>query len=659
MGISVNTVPENSSVTDAATSLSLESATPLTRTNATIEDLILENPVKYFEIFRKRLKKDGPNASFPEFAPVVNHLLEYLNSEEFEAKIKPFAGLELELTEVKTFLAHVNLDFTFDDAKNYPYALPFKGPYPYRPTIDAIESAIRLNDKIDRLSPNSKAQPLYHFDRYAYHRHSLLANEDVIIFPTLRDLSFEDLIRVRSVPLGFVGVLDQGLRADRHYQSPLDFWYHDLNHIRRMTAYIAKRVAEQKLMTPKAKREFYQAMDDFITTKIIPNIAPLPPGADPVQVAIRRIARVMIFEVLHETALTAERDAILHDLKRGPGPQPFEHMVPREEFDANNVENLRTATGNIESGSSIQKATGDNRPITIRYFHDRALGLLANIYNKLNYGFYDDPNDPNEFVAPVEARRADYVIAAAKVVFRDILDQTDIPSDEELKELILSMEGSPEKFVYKRINDHEGVEYQGPNVSEPMSAAEVIAEFEKIKASGMRVYTLFGYSLLDYEDKRKVMGKIRHDLENLDPKEWVINIGATEDGIGAAYHIAKTLGFRTTGIVSTQALTYSGKFSPAVDDIFIVNDKRWGGRDPKTQELAATTQAFIEVSDVIAAYGGGQNTAVTLEEAIKRRKDVRYAAAEMNHTIAQSQTNSDDLNYRGAAYDTWIKLHTA
>jgi hypothetical protein len=119
-------------------------------------------------------------------------------------------------------------------------------------------------------------------------------------------------------------------------------------------------------------------------------------------------------------------------------------------------------------------------------------------------------------------------------------------------------------------------------------------------------------SVLDYENKRQVMAEIRKELEPLDRKTTIINIGATEDGIGAAYEVAKILGLETMGIVSTQALTYSGKFSRFVDRIFLVNDKYWGGYLPGTETLAPTTRAFIEASDVISAHGGGENTAVTL-----------------------------------------------
>jgi hypothetical protein len=636
---------------------SLLSAQPSLAAEAkTAEQLILENPVKMYEIYSARLRKHGANASFPEFKPVVDHLRAKLESAEFRQKVAAEKGLSLEHTEVLTMLFHVNLEFVFDDAEKYPYDRPFDGPFPYRPTIDAIENAIRLIDKVERIH-NPKAVPLYHFDRYAYHRHSLLADTEIVVFPTLKPLSFTDLVRVRPVPFGFVGVVTETIRVDRHWQTPLDFWYHDLNHVRRMVAYIQLRAKIIGAKTLKQKRAFYKKMDDFVVNEIMPNIKALPKGSDPDAINIRKLVRVILFEILHESALTSEREVIIEDLLRGPDvPQPFEHMMPRLGIKDGGTESLRTATGNLESGAAALSRSGDDAPTVIRYFHDRALGLLANVYNKINYGFFDDPASPAAYVASVDARKADYVAKAATAVL-EFLGHENPPSHEQLRELVLSKKGSPEKFVYPRINDHEGLVEQGPTTTEPITSEEVIAQ---VRGIGKKVYTLFGFSVLDYHKKRDAMAVIRRELEPLDRKTTIINIGATEEGIGAAYEIAKAMGFETMGIVSTQALTYSGKFSRFVDRIFIVNDKNWGGYDPGTGQLTPATKAFLESSDFISFHGGGENSAVTMEQAHKRGIPHQFTPAEMNHDTATKraleQGKPVPTDFRGAAYHMWQKL---
>jgi hypothetical protein len=166
-------------------------AAPKTLATAkTAEDLILENPVREYRKYRARLKKFSANASFPEFKPAVEAVLKELNSENVKSVIAAHPDLGFELKEVLTQIFHVNLEFTFDDQANYPYDRPFAGAFPYRPTIDAIESGLKLLDKIERLT-NPNTVPLYHFNRYAYHRHSLLADPDIVIFPTVKPLSLE------------------------------------------------------------------------------------------------------------------------------------------------------------------------------------------------------------------------------------------------------------------------------------------------------------------------------------------------------------------------------------------------------------------------------------------------------------------------------------
>ncbi len=619
--------------------------------NKKVEDLIIENPVDLFVEYSSRLKKYGMNAPFPEFKPTVDYLLLELESDYFKPVLVSHPDLEMELKEVKTMLAHINIDFVFDNQEDYPYEQPFEGPFPYRPTIDAIESTLRLLDKLNRLEPGSRAVPLYHFDRYAYHRHSLVADNDVVLFPTIKNLTFFDLIRTRSVPIGFIGVVSKTIRVDRHYQSPLDFWYHDLNHVRRMSAYIKLREKQRDIVTDEAKIEFYKEMDAFLVDKIVPNIVKLPKGSPREEIAIRRMMRMIIFEILHETALTAEKEVIIADLLRPSGPQPFEHMMEKvEKHDKESIENLRTPTGNIKSGVSLVK-TNSSETITIRYFFDRAIALLGNVYNKINFGFYDDPDSPSEFVVPLGYRKAEHIVAAAKKIF-EILEVKDYPSDEELMRLATTKEGSEEKFVYKGISmdDPEIFQY----ATEPISADEVISQ---VKALKKNVYTLFGFSKLGYENWNEVSLKIGEELAKLDPKTTLVNIGATEDGIGAAYKMAKEMGFETIGIVSTKALSYSGKFSDFVDRIYIVNDSLWGGYVPGTKKLAETTKAFLAVSDIISAFGGGENTAVTLKQALEMGIEVRFTNAEMNHEKAKTESVIKNKplpeNYIGEAEKYW------
>jgi hypothetical protein len=320
---------------------------------------------------------------------------------------------------------------------------------------------------------------------------------------------------------------------------------------------------------------------------------------------------------------------------------------------ASDTEKLRTPTGNLQSGVSTIEQKGDS-PITIRFFDDRALPLLANVYNKLNFGFYDNPESPSSSVAPAEYRTAEYVLRAVHEIFR-ALDYSDGPSDEYLLNLIESREGSAEKFIYQSVNTDENEKL--PYATEPLPADKII---EQIKGLGKTVITLFGFSYLGYENPDGVLEQVREKLQSYAPETDAINIGATSEGIGAAYKVAKELGFTTLGVVSTLALTYSGHFSEDVDNIYIVNDERWGGYVPGTDRLADTTEVYLAVSDQIHAFGGGNNTVVTLNHARKRGIPITYTPADMNHETADKDPSfsqlPEDVKYKGPAFEAWEQL---
>ena len=119
------------------------------------------------------------------------------------------------------------------------------------------------------------------------------------------------------------------------------------------------------------------------------------------------------------------------------------------------------------------------------------------------------------------------------------------------------------------------------------------------------VLTLLGYSGADYEDKAALLAHATEILDRADPKSTIVNIGATSDGIGVVYELAKKKGFATSGIVSTQARESKASISPCVDVVFFVKDASWGGFIEGTERLSPTSTAMVEVSDRLVAIGGG------------------------------------------------------
>jgi len=183
------------------------------------------------------------------------------------------------------------------------------------------------------------------------------------------------------------------------------------------------------------------------------------------------------------------------------------------------------------------------------------------------------------------------------------------------------------------------------------------ATLEDIKAffkgKQQTVLTFVGYSGAGYEDEASMRKEAERILSEFDPAKTIVNIGATPNGIGAIYEIAKREGFLTTGIVSSQARRYKVKPSPYVDHIFYVEDKTWGGFVSGTKELSPTSKAMVENSDIIVGIGGGEVARDELVAAKSSGKKVHFIPADMNHQKARESARKKKLpeptDFRGAA----------
>ncbi|WP_227817893.1 hypothetical protein [Nitrogeniibacter aestuarii] len=159
-----------------------------------------------------------------------------------------------------------------------------------------------------------------------------------------------------------------------------------------------------------------------------------------------------------------------------------------------------------------------------------------------------------------------------------------------------------------------------------------IAEF--FQRSGKFVLTFTGYSGSGYEDEEAMLDIAEQVLNQFDPADTLINIGATADGIGAVYLLAKQEGFATTGIVSSQALLSGASLSPCVDDVFYVEDDTWGGCLPESNDLSPTSTAMVAVSHAMIGIGGSVVARDELLAAREAGKPVHFFAADMNHQRA-------------------------
>jgi hypothetical protein len=179
---------------------------------------------------------------------------------------------------------------------------------------------------------------------------------------------------------------------------------------------------------------------------------------------------------------------------------------------------------------------------------------------------------------------------------------------------------------------------------------EIKSFFESQKKD---VITFVGYSDAEYEDKTAMLEKARRILEKYDSSKTIVNIGATPEGIGAVYELAKRSGFLTTGILSTRAKKYNAALSACVDYVFYVEDATWGGFIEGSNRLSPTSTAMVENSDVLIGIGGGEVGRDELTAAKRSGKAVRFFPADMNHPKAREKAKKKGLpeptDFGGAA----------
>ncbi|GEM_PF-2187277 len=568
---------------------------------------IIQDPLKAYQDFHDRLQQAGEQASFPEFAPTVELLRARVLSSPAVAAIctgDPSMEKFRRLT-----LGH--LDNIIDNAET---------PFPYTNTVLAIERATEFFDVVCRAEMGEDAPELYHSGRYEYYLHYLLAQKEHIIFPTGSALSATDLIKVRGVPIGFVGVNTTVERVDGFKQTPYEFFHHDVNHSRRMFQFLSEAAERHEQSVP----EFAADSNTFVHNELLPIF--IPTEQDSEAERNHKIAtRMLLFEILHEDALPANPNMMAEAILRPPM--------------------LRTPFERIEDD-------------TVVYFMEPGATTLAYVFRKLAHTFYDTPDQRFAALGDDAARSRWEIVKAAVNVYRTISDDpiTDEALVRNLEQLVATDEGFPEAFFNEVLDDMKERADTTRDftflVSKPETAAASLA---RIKALGKRVHTLFGFSDLGYRDEAAMLGAVRANLEQFDPEQTIVAIGATPGGIGGAYRTAKDLGFATLGIVSSKSIAHGGNYSDAVDEVVIVKDTEWGGYLPDQPDIITpTTEVFVEASDSIAAFGGGNITAVSLAEAVQRGVPVTFEPFKL-----QPADNNPTLDSYGPAYEAWQRINNA
>ena len=179
----------------------------------------LDNPFDSYTMLRDRLKMNGIMASFPEFKGVVGYLIKSI----FQSKeIYDFYNSTDDRRCNLELLIHQLIAINTETRYEFPYA----------PTIFAITRMLEMIDVYYRTIDPHKYAPYYHNFRYRVYLDHIVYSESPnnIVFPTIRHVGATDLIRIRCVPILFLGVVNEPNLADMYYNTPIDFMAHDVQH---------------------------------------------------------------------------------------------------------------------------------------------------------------------------------------------------------------------------------------------------------------------------------------------------------------------------------------------------------------------------------------------------------------------------------------------
>jgi hypothetical protein len=163
------------------------------------------------------------------------------------------------------------------------------------------------------------------------------------------------------------------------------------------------------------------------------------------------------------------------------------------------------------------------------------------------------------------------------------------------------------------------------------------------QAQGKHVLTFVGYSAAGYENPARFRATVEKILAEFDPEQTLVNSGATSDGIGGVYAIARDKGLTTTGIVSSQAKEVEAPVSPAVEHVFYIPDETWGGFQEDNESLSPTSAVMVENSDTLIGIGGGSVARDELLAAQRCGKQIRFIPADIDHDKARQEAEEAGL----------------
>jgi hypothetical protein len=260
----------------------------------------------------------------------------------------------------------------------------FKSRYylTYRPTIETIVDMLSFIDTSCRSnSCKGSENPYFHSRRYLYYLKYLLDqhNKGHFLIPTHQITGATAFIKIRCVPVYILGCNYESEFADEYYNTPLEFFSHDVQHARRQLYYTEQQLYKNngnydRFINHSTSRSvfdinndinlpnydslwdtFINSMVSFTKTSLVPlleknNSNPLQ-HVFPLNLHItnfnknlddglKSMRKMIIFEILHEAAIAPTRENIIDYILLDVHSTPIERFVNDADLNYTNVQNI-------------------------------------------------------------------------------------------------------------------------------------------------------------------------------------------------------------------------------------------------------------------------------------------------------------------------------
>lgn len=276
------------------------------------------------------------------------------------------------------------------NGNQYPYAYCIRALVQALSTIDLIN--IELKSKKDGDMWGTQYASAYFSERYHYYLDYLLDNApNVFLLPILQNVGATTLIRNRYSRIQPCGIIFDEAFVDEDLQTPSNFFWHDLNH--------ARRIYQNNIWYSKQQRERQNkiSLDKLysVMRRDTQELLPIKGWLSPENMKYESLIKILLFEVVHEDALPFTKDSIATDILFSSGNcYPYERTYDNPEKDSKyNRINLR--------------------------FYEQGASTLRTIYNKIRHEFFEK-EQATDIVVKKELRYIRHLTEAAYLLLNKI-----------------------------------------------------------------------------------------------------------------------------------------------------------------------------------------------------------------------------------------------